>query len=111
MLGGFVQHLAQITSSNETLGARMEEAARQLDGIQRLEDAAPLLQQVLEATRTMAAGSRVAQEELQALRAHVDACEARIETLQQELDERSEEHTSELQSPCNLVCRLLLEKK
>src|SRR2546426_7748062 len=29
-----------------------------------------------------------------------------------ELDNRrSEEHTSELQSPCNLVCRLLLEKK
>src|SRR5256885_11023195 len=28
-----------------------------------------------------------------------------------EVDQRSEEHTSELQSPCNLVCRLLLEKK
>src|SRR2546426_4276974 len=27
------------------------------------------------------------------------------------LGDRSEEHTSELQSPCNLVCRLLLEKK
>src|SRR5205807_6015838 len=27
------------------------------------------------------------------------------------VDLRSEEHTSELQSPCNLVCRLLLEKK
>src|SRR3989454_4572165 len=27
------------------------------------------------------------------------------------VDPRSEEHTSELQSPCNLVCRLLLEKK
>src|SRR2546426_5410718 len=27
------------------------------------------------------------------------------------LKKRSEEHTSELQSPCNLVCRLLLEKK
>src|SRR5256885_9245002 len=27
------------------------------------------------------------------------------------LGSRSEEHTSELQSPCNLVCRLLLEKK
>src|SRR2546426_2147655 len=27
------------------------------------------------------------------------------------LNWRSEEHTSELQSPCNLVCRLLLEKK
>src|SRR5256885_6285284 len=28
-----------------------------------------------------------------------------------EVPARSEEHTSELQSPCNLVCRLLLEKK
>src|SRR5256885_12445453 len=28
-----------------------------------------------------------------------------------QLSARSEEHTSELQSPCNLVCRLLLEKK
>src|SRR2546426_8062313 len=30
---------------------------------------------------------------------------------EEELQPRSEEHTSELQSPCNLVCRLLLEKK
>src|SRR5256885_12740925 len=32
-------------------------------------------------------------------------------TLQARAEARSEEHTSELQSPCNLVCRLLLEKK
>src|SRR5256885_5352334 len=31
--------------------------------------------------------------------------------LASEDNSRSEEHTSELQSPCNLVCRLLLEKK
>src|SRR5256885_9904923 len=31
--------------------------------------------------------------------------------LGQSVEPRSEEHTSELQSPCNLVCRLLLEKK
>src|SRR2546426_2705431 len=31
--------------------------------------------------------------------------------LEHAADPRSEEHTSELQSPCNLVCRLLLEKK
>src|SRR5256885_10286225 len=31
--------------------------------------------------------------------------------LVQQQVQRSEEHTSELQSPCNLVCRLLLEKK
>src|SRR5256885_9853475 len=30
---------------------------------------------------------------------------------ERQIHERSEEHTSELQSPCNLVCRLLLEKK
>src|SRR5256885_9632355 len=30
---------------------------------------------------------------------------------QHDRSRRSEEHTSELQSPCNLVCRLLLEKK
>src|SRR2546426_7654425 len=35
----------------------------------------------------------------------------RGEVSARELTERSEEHTSELQSPCNLVCRLLLEKK
>src|SRR5256885_3019283 len=34
-----------------------------------------------------------------------------IGQLQHRLRGRSEEHTSELQSPCNLVCRLLLEKK
>src|SRR5256885_7304057 len=37
--------------------------------------------------------------------------ENRRRILQSELQNRSEEHTSELQSPCNLVCRLLLEKK
>src|SRR5256885_16611163 len=37
-------------------------------------------------------------------------CSRRIR-LQLLLGSRSEEHTSELQSPCNLVCRLLLEKK
>src|SRR2546426_2670461 len=36
---------------------------------------------------------------------HAEAHAARVRV------KRSEEHTSELQSPCNLVCRLLLEKK
>src|SRR5205807_8420010 len=36
---------------------------------------------------------------------------ARRQRTFQSLVDRSEEHTSELQSPCNLVCRLLLEKK
>src|SRR5256885_11780988 len=48
---------------------------------------------------------------------HADAGVAHFDTdlvargLGPDVDVRSEEHTSELQSPCNLVCRLLLEKK
>src|SRR2546426_7059458 len=43
---------------------------------------------------------------------HVDAGEHDPHALVGEgVGDRSEEHTSELQSPCNLVCRLLLEKK
>src|SRR2546426_5574530 len=38
-------------------------------------------------------------------------CEGRERRDHPPLGWRSEEHTSELQSPCNLVCRLLLEKK
>src|SRR5256885_10379371 len=47
------------------------------------------------------------------LKRKVDAAALRnIEISDAPLDSlRSEEHTSELQSPCNLVCRLLLEKK
>src|SRR2546426_4813075 len=51
--------------------------------------------------------------------AHVGRCPTRRVTVRQWHEpsvrmrqrRRSEEHTSELQSPCNLVCRLLLEKK
>src|SRR5256885_3274209 len=39
------------------------------------------------------------------------AQQAGVEPPRPDLGARSEEHTSELQSPCNLVCRLLLEKK
>src|SRR5256885_7113961 len=42
-------------------------------------------------------------------KAHLRLAVLRDEGAQRQ--DRSEEHTSELQSPCNLVCRLLLEKK
>src|SRR5256885_4133271 len=45
-----------------------------------------------------------------ASRAHLAALPAVVDRALAEAG-RSEEHTSELQSPCNLVCRLLLEKK
>src|SRR5205807_9021504 len=42
---------------------------------------------------------------------HVAGLQERRRLLEEAAVLRSEEHTSELQSPCNLVCRLLLEKK
>src|SRR5256885_2888112 len=44
------------------------------------------------------------------VRVHARVCR-RLDHEALAVRERSEEHTSELQSPCNLVCRLLLEKK
>src|SRR5256885_11307906 len=49
---------------------------------------------------------RIAHDQLGA-----SASEHQRRKYQRASDDRSEEHTSELQSPCNLVCRLLLEKK
>src|SRR2546426_3463802 len=41
----------------------------------------------------------------------IDSIELILRSYRHTMRLRSEEHTSELQSPCNLVCRLLLEKK
>src|SRR5256885_6431398 len=42
---------------------------------------------------------------------HEDSADDAKRIIASHREDRSEEHTSELQSPCNLVCRLLLEKK
>src|SRR3989454_3143589 len=57
---------------------------------------------------------RKTQDEVQQLRRQLEQQKAIGQATQKQVEqtaERSEEHTSELQSPCNLVCRLLLEKK
>src|SRR3989454_7616155 len=64
--------------------------------------------------QTLAGAERYVTAELREAEATVLGAEERIRRLEYELfeqvrDTRSEEHTSELQSPCNLVCRLLLE--
>src|SRR5256885_11521637 len=66
----------------------------------------PPLARRLEAPGEEAVPGHLAQSPAQGQHAHVDVGAPVGLDLQ-----RSEEHTSELQSPCNLVCRLLLEKK
>src|SRR5256885_6085474 len=65
----------------------------------------PTLEQLQVLARTR--GYEFSTERLTAILAEL----RRLNDLAQRLRMRSEEHTSELQSPCNLVCRLLLEKK
>src|SRR5256885_2396513 len=63
--------------------------------------------------------SKLVRRELMFLRAGVSVADDQLRSFQPKVRQRllhlplvrSEEHTSELQSPCNLVCRLLLEKK
>src|SRR5256885_13174894 len=70
--------------------------------------------------REVVAGAQLAHEarrmpggaagEVAALEKH-DVAPPELRQMIRDAAPRSEEHTSELQSPCNLVCRLLLEKK
>src|SRR5205807_9462916 len=85
-----------------------------------LHDALPISNHALRAARCSSPGQRSSarphsREQTRARFAHDPAAAApKHETLSRtgtRRDSRSEEHTSELQSPCNLVCRLLLEKK
>src|SRR5256885_12170128 len=96
----------------KTPSAQMRMAyARVLLGQQRLDEARQQLVSITvdspdyaEAWATLAA--------LQLQSNDVDAAQASTERFGKLVPQiRSEEHTSELQSPCNLVCRLLLEKK
>src|SRR5256885_5396665 len=60
--------------------------------------------------RSEAGGDRLTSPDEMLAAAHLGT-DAAIGFFGQRGHDRSEEHTSELQSPCNLVCRLLLEKK
>src|SRR6266446_5321181 len=64
--------------------------------------------QLLDGAASVFEGGGAAAEDT-ASAAQVDLLYRQIGQLK--VENRSEEHTSELQSPCNLVCRLLLEKK
>src|SRR2546426_2631839 len=68
-----------------------------------LHDALPIFEVQVDVILVLADAAALADLDRNGPRHHV--------TRSQVLGGRSEEHTSELQSPCNLVCRLLLEKK
>src|SRR5688500_19615538 len=73
-----------------------------------LHDALPILRELIDEIEAEIPGARLAVEHRTGT---LQIGEAAVVIAAAAPHRRSEEHTSELQSPCNLVCRLLLEKK
>jgi diguanylate cyclase len=89
MLATFIERLALITASSTSYQGTMERCADLIGKANTLEDIAPVLQEVMSATRAMALDSRVTHDELQDLRERTEAKRAEMAKLQEELDRAS----------------------
>jgi len=86
MLAAFIERLSDMAKSTGTFQTKLEENARQIEQAKTLEEIAPVLKEVVNATRTMALESQHSSEELQAMREHANQTEAELVRLHQELD-------------------------
>ena len=89
MLGAFIDRLSAMTESSTAYKGKIEESARQIEHVKKVEDLAPLLKDVLSATRAMADETTKARDQLQALQATVLATEAELAQLHRELSSAS----------------------
>jgi diguanylate cyclase len=89
MLGAFIEQLSEMNQSSATFQSKMEESALQIEHVRTLEDLAPLLKEVISATRAMAADTSRAREQLNILQQKVLSTEAEITKLHMELDNAS----------------------
>jgi len=89
MLGAFIERLARMNESSVAFQGRIEESARQIEQVRKIEDLAPLLKDVIAATRAMAEESSSSREQLAALQDRVLATEAELVQLHRELDSAS----------------------
>lgn len=89
MLGTFIERLSAMNESSTTFQGRMEDSARRLEQVKTLEDLAPLLKEVIGATRAMAEDTARTREELGSLQQHVLATEAEIAKLHLDLNNAS----------------------
>ena len=86
MLATFIERLSEINRSTGTFHETLVENARQIEQAKTIAEIAPVLKQVVGATRSMAAQSKSTGDELQAMRVRADATEAELAKLHQELD-------------------------
>lgn len=86
MLAAFIDRLSDMAKSTGTFHEKLEESARQIEQAKTLADIAPVLKEVVSATRHMANQSKTSGEELQAMRDRALQTDAELVKLHQELD-------------------------
>jgi diguanylate cyclase len=86
MLATFIERLAAMTQSTSGFHDQLEASAKLIEEAKTIADIAPVLKEIVGATRTMARDSQVARDELQGMKKHAEATEAEIAKLHQELD-------------------------
>lgn len=86
MLSAFIERLSAITQSSSGYHDKMERCAELIAHASTLEEIAPILQEVMGATRSMALDSRVTHDELADLRERAQRKHSEMERLQQQLD-------------------------
>lgn len=91
MLAAFIERLSELTQSTGSFGGQLEESARAIETAKSIEEIAPVLKDVVSATRAMSEHSRASSTELEAMRAHARQTEAELAKLHQELDRVSEQ--------------------
>ena len=86
MLAAFIDRLSDMAKSTGTFHEKLEENARQIEQAKTLAEIAPVLKEVVSATRNMANQSKTSGEELQAMRDRALQTDAELVKLHQELD-------------------------
>jgi len=89
MLSAFIERLASMNESSTTFQSKIEDSAREIEKVKRIEDLAPLLKDVIGATRSMAEETARSREQLQTLQEKVLSTEAELVQLHLELDSAS----------------------
>lgn len=89
MLATFVERLSEMTESTSVYHGKLEENARLIEQARSMAELAPVLKEVIGATRTMAKDSKSARDELNLMREQAQATEAELAQLHQALDRAS----------------------
>ena len=86
MLAVFIDRLSQMTESTDLFHSKMEESARLIEQAKSIVEIAPVLKEVIGATRGMASDSLLARDELRNMREKAQSNDAQIAKLHEELD-------------------------